>query len=142
AGRWGWTTASSCRGSRLKIPVPRKQVVVVRAALSKFLLLPTPKGSPSLAQGRAAHPGEWEGRLELYSYPEGVAQGRTPAFVQPLRGRKHSPPVVYPGCAARPWAFECDPFGVAKRCTHTGKPCSSTECSVLRAGALGGRPST
>src|SRR5437762_1836825 len=47
-------------------------------------------------------------------YPEGVAQAPTLAFVQPLRGRKTNSNVVtvYPGCAARPWANECDPFGV------------------------------
>src|SRR5437867_7366132 len=73
----------------------------------------TPKGSHSLAQGRAAHPGN--SREGASVYPEGVAQVPRRALVQPLRGRGTSWTSAYPGCAARPWAVGCDPFGVGDR---------------------------
>src|SRR5262245_54275789 len=46
-------------------------------------------------------------------YPEGVAQGASRGLflVQPLRGTLDGRRPT-PGCAARPWAVECDPFGI------------------------------
>ena len=66
----------------------------------------TPKGLHSTAQGRAAHPGE---EIPQYVYPERV--------VQPFQGRGGWVDLV-PGCAARPWAGECNPFGVKNGTTN------------------------
>src|SRR5207244_12712781 len=71
-----------------------------------------PEGVTLKSPGSRSAP--WErGAIGDSKYPEGVAQSGDSALVQPLRGRKTTPNTSsYPGCAARPWAFECDPFGV------------------------------
>src|SRR5688572_23707468 len=47
-----------------------------------------------------------------------------PAVMQPLRGSASGRFVYYPGCAARPWAIGCDPFGAGlPRCQLPSKVC-------------------
>src|SRR5947207_14216844 len=80
-------------------------------AVSRWALLPHPGGVTLISPGsRSALWGN--GAIGDSKYPEGVAQASSSRFVQPLRGRPTLLPLVYPGCAARPWAVECDPFGV------------------------------
>src|SRR5256885_699122 len=71
-----------------------------------------PEGVTLNSPGSRSAPWGTNGQMSLFVYPAGVAQASGGRFVQPLRGRPPSPSPSLPGCAARPWAFECDPFGV------------------------------
>ena len=75
--------------------------------------LPRRGSIPQPRVAASAHPGETG--LCFDSYPEGVGQTRSHrCLVQPLRGRRTGA-IRDPGCAARPWAVEYNPFGVRTR---------------------------
>src|SRR5262249_41367970 len=70
----------------------------------------TLKGFHSAAQGRAAHPGTnlaQRGRTLKGFY------NRRHQVVEPFQGSTETM-FRYPGCAARPWAAEYNPFGVVR----------------------------
>src|SRR5947208_17165129 len=71
----------------------------------------TPKGSHSIAQGRAAHPGKSDSGGVVY--PEGVAQGGDPAFVQPLRGTLQPSAIETQGALRDPGLLSVTPSGWA-----------------------------
>ena len=100
----------------------------------------TPKGFPSTAQGRVAHPGR---RATPCRQPQ---RGCTPAK-RPL-GDPFGVVVILcpiPGCAPRPWAVEGNPFGVGNLSAHEkrGISCDHGDAtkkahSALRLVALSG----
>src|SRR5438067_970081 len=71
-----------------------------------------PEGVALNSPGSRSAP--WGHERGGWVYPGGVAQTLSRVVVQPLRGRKTKATCPsFPGCAARPWAAECDPFGVS-----------------------------
>src|SRR5205823_4300055 len=69
----------------------------------------TPKGSHSIAQRRAAHPGKSDSGGVVY--PEGVAQSGDPAFVQPLRGTLQPSAIETQGALRDPGLLSVTPSG-------------------------------
>ena len=93
-------------------------VIFGKTGNEEFKRFFTPKGLHSTAQGRAAHP--WDTRFFAVSTPKGLYNpfGVEGVFL-----------TVVPGCAARPWAVECNPFGVKK---HGKSLCQKPIADPLR----------
>ena len=77
---------------------------------ARHLGSPAPKGLHPTAQGRAAHPGSRN--PNRFSTPKGLHNRRPPAPLWNPFGVHRWLFSHYPGCAARPWAMECNPVGV------------------------------
>ena len=120
---------------RKHFPIVGAPLVFGILATGAWLVVPClyPEGVALHSPGSRSAP--WE-RTHPGLYPEGV--------VQPLRGRAGWLNLA-PGCAARPWAVECNPFGV-KTGHHRQAPVAKmpktrgTTLPDSRSGLSGSRP--